>query len=234
MFLRSDLISAIPGVVHGFTTAEAEEFGDLSRGAPERAWRALAAALGAPEAPVARASQVHSAVVLEVRAGGLAGEGDALISDVPGLLLAVRVADCVPVLVAGPGVVAAIHAGWRGLAGGVIPSALAALRVLAPAVAPEALVAAVGPCISAARYEVGAEVIDGIASAGVPREVFVRPGPRRDHADLRAAAAWQLAAGGLSRVDVLPHCTYDDPRLHSHRRDGAASGRLAGVVGLRG
>ena len=175
---------------------------------------------------MAYASQVHGADVIEATAGGLAGEADALVARQRGLLIAVRVADCVPVLVAGPMGVAAIHAGWRGVAAGVVGAGVAALGGSGP------LVAAVGPCISGARYEVGPEVIEGIAAAGVPREVFVRPGPCRDHADLASAVAWQLRAAGVDEVDVLGACTLSDPALHSFRRDGDLSGRIAGVLGM--
>lgn len=223
MLLRSATLAAIPGLVHGFTSAELRGASDLGRGAPAEVWAAAAEAVGAAGLGVAIASQVHGRDVLRVEAPGLAGEADALVSARRGLLLAIRVADCVPILVAGQDGVAAIHAGWRGLALGVIP---AALEALGPARA-----AAVGPCISAAAYEVGEEVIEGILSAGVPGYAFIVPGPRRRHADLRAAAAWQLHAAGVPEVEVLDACTFSDPRLHSHRRSGAQAGRQAGLIG---
>lgn len=224
MLLRSPLLQECSGLVHGFTSARLNGAEDLGRGASVEAWAAAAAAVGAPGAGVALASQVHGRDVLVVREPGLAGEADALVTDRRGLLLAVRVADCVPILVVGEGRIAAVHAGWRGLALGVIPAAVAAMG--------GGLMAAVGPCISAAAYEVGDEVIDGIRSAGVPESAFVVAGPRRHHADLRAAAAWQLRQAGVSQVDVLDACTFTDPRLHSHRRGGAAAGRQAGIIGL--
>lgn len=225
MMLYASLLSGVPGVVHGFTTARTEGAEDLGRGAPEARWRAVASALGLEGAGVALVSQVHGAEVLRVSGPGLAGEADALVSDTPGLLLAVRIADCVPILVVGARGVAAIHAGWRGLAAGVIGAAVDALG--------EARAAAVGPCISAAAYEVGDEVIAGISAAGVPTDVFVVPGPRRNHADLREAARWQLARAGVPLIEVLPDCTFTSPALHSHRRDGAAAGRQAAIIGLR-
>ncbi len=225
MLLFSSLLARFPAVVHGFTTAVTPGAEDLGRGAPERSWERLRGALGVPEAGVALASQVHGRVVLEVDRAGLAGEADALVSATPGLLVAVRIADCVPVLVVGARGVAAIHAGWRGLALNIIGAGVGALG--------EPLAAAVGPCISPEAYEVGEEVIDGLAASGIPREVFVRAGPRRAHVDLRAAAAWQLAQAGVPAVDVINLCTLSNPGLHSHRRDGAQAGRQAGIVGLR-
>lgn len=224
MLLRSPLLEAVPGLAHGFTTARGP---DLARGASPEAWAEVARAVGMPGGGVAYASQVHGDRVLRAARPGLVGECDALVTDRPGLLVAVRVADCVPILVAGTGAVAAIHAGWRGVAAGVVSAAIDALRSLDGG----PLVAVVGPCISAEAYEVGDEVIAGIASAGVPEDVFVRSGSRRPHVDLRAAVAWQLRRGGVDQVEVLPDCTFSDPLLHSHRRDAAGAGRLAAVIG---
>ena len=83
-------------------------------------WNELAAPLGFRGEHVARLHQVHGSDVVEVNAGGDCGEGDALISRVPGVLIAIRTADCVPILVSNGSEVAAIHAGWRGLVAGVI------------------------------------------------------------------------------------------------------------------
>ncbi len=175
--------------------------------------------------PVALMSQVHGCGVLRVATSGMAGEGDALVTDQRGLLLAVRVADCVPILVAGTHAVAAIHAGWRGLAAGVIAATLDALG-------PGTWTAAVGPCICVDCYEVGPEVVRGIANS-VPEAVFVRRdfGPR-PHADLGAAAAHQLQAAGVDTIDILSTCTRCSSAHWSYREQGAAAGRQAGLVGL--
>lgn len=228
MLIQGQLLSRHAEVAHGFTTREGPGGVplDLRLGAPEAAWRPVCAALGLPEAPVARVHQVHGPRVLEATEGGLLGEADALFTRREGLVLAVRVADCVPVLLVGDGAVAAAHAGWRGLAAEVLPATVAAMG--------GARLAVVGPCIGVEDYEVGEEVVEGLAGTGVAPEVFVRRdlGPR-PHVDLRAAARAQLQAAGVEEVEVLPHCTFRDPRLTSHRREGAASLRLAGVVALR-
>ena len=224
--LHAPLLAARSGVVHGFTTAlraDGEPL-DLGRPAVAEDWAEVALALGIPGVPVARMSQVHGAAVIEAKRGEVVGEADAIYTRQPGLLLAVRVADCVPILVVSEDGVAAIHAGWRGIAAGVIGAAVEALGRPRQAV--------IGPCICADCYEVGPEVIDGIA-ASVPRAVFCRDGPRRQHADLRAAAGFQLQAAGVDAVEVLEACTRCRPDLHSYRRDGPASGRIAGLVGLR-
>ena len=224
--LTASALEAVPGLRHGFTRADL----DLGRhGAPADRARLLGA-LGLPAAPdrLAVAAQVHGRAVLRADAPGLIGEGDALITEARGVFLAIRTADCVPVLLLGAAdttEIAAAHAGWRGVAAGVLPATVAAMRA-----APR--LAVIGPCISVQHYEVGEEVVQAIVDAGVPEPAFVRRdlGPR-PHADLRAAAAWQLRAAGVPAVEVMPHCTFADPDLHSHRRDGAASGRLAAVIG---
>lgn len=225
--LQSGLLSTRADVRHGFTTAvdASGQPRSLGVGATAAAWSAALDELGAPDAGLARVSQVHGCAVLEATGPGVVGEADALFTRERGLVLAIRTADCVPVLLVGDGVVAAVHAGWRGVAAGVVPATLAALG------GGGGLVAAVGPAISGAVYEVGPEVVAAFEEAGIPRAVFlVETGGPRPHVDPKAAVAWQLAAGGVDRVEVLPQCTFSDPTLHSHRRDGAASGRLAALV----
>ncbi|MCK6506820.1 polyphenol oxidase family protein [Myxococcota bacterium] len=239
MLRRSALLASVPGLAHGFTTRQGPDALDAGRGldlgpgAPPASWSWVADQAGLPGAGVALLSQVHGDGVVHAGAPGLRGEGDALWTELPDLLLAVRVADCVPALVVDldprgrPARVAAVHAGWRGVAARVVPAALSALG--SPA---GRRLAAVGPCIGVDDYEVGAEVVEGL-SAVVPAEVFLRTGrrPARWQVDLRAAVAWQLHQGGAEQVDVLPDCTFRDPLLHSHRRDAARAGRLAAVIG---
>jgi YfiH family protein len=239
MLRRSALLASVPGLAHGFTTRQGPASLDVGRGldlgsgATPPAWSWVAEQAGLPGSQVALLSQVHGARVLRATAPGLLGEGDATWTDQPGLLLAVRVADCVPVLLVDldadgrPARVAAVHAGWRGVAARVVPATLEALGPW-----PGRRLAAVGPCIGVDAYEVGAEVVEGLGAV-VPREVFQQPGrrPGRWQVDLRRAVAWQLQQGGVHAVEVLPDCTFADPLLHSHRRDAASAGRLAAVIG---
>ena len=129
---------------------------------------------------------------------------------------------------------AVAHAGWRGTAAGVVAATLAALTAASGCAASD-VTAAIGPCISGAAYEVGPEVVAGLRDAGLPDEAFLHtsPGPRA-HVDLGRAVAAQLAALGVAQVDRLARCTLRDDAFHSHRRDGAASGRLAGLIRLSG
>jgi hypothetical protein len=163
---------------------------------------------------------------------------DAIVGREPGRLLSVRTADGLPILIgcARSGLAAAVHAGWRGLVVGTIPAAVEAM--IERGASREALVAAIGPAISVAHYEVGAEVIEALAEAGVAAahqpasEAHAKP-----HLDLAATAASVLAGCGIDgdRVEVLPCCTLAEPdRFFSYRRDGARSGRLAAVIEPRG
>ena len=138
-------------------------------------------------------------------------------------------ADCVPVLLAAHGAVAAVHAGWRGLAGGVIPQALAALRERARG---SALVGVVGPSIGPCCYEVDEPVLGAMrVRFGDALDGALTP-TRAGHArlDLPALARAALVAAGLEpeAVGVVKDaCTRCDAvRFHSYRRDGAAAGRL--------
>jgi purine-nucleoside/S-methyl-5'-thioadenosine phosphorylase / adenosine deaminase len=174
----------------------------------------------APAAPpVAWAKQIHSAVALPARPG-FCGEGDAIFTELPGVTLSVVTADCVPVLLAGSQGLAAIHAGWRGIAGGVIPAILKKMSGR-----PEEWTAWIGPSIGACCYEVGEDVASRVIDASTPD--IAASGPNgRPHLDLPGAARFQLAAAGVRNVIVLPRCTRcDEEKLWSYRREGKAEGR---------
>ncbi len=197
------------------------------RGAADRAL--VVAALGVPLLTV---HQVHGDRVLTVDAAtdpvALAAEqADALVTTVPGVALAVRVADCLPVLFAdaAAGVVGAAHAGRVGLAAGVLPATVARLVDLGAT----RITAWIGPHICGGCYEVPAPLQDefgAVHPAAVARTSWGTPS-----LDLGAAAQAQLGALGCTVVRVDP-CTRTTPTLHSYRRDGDRSGRQAGLVWL--
>ena len=202
--------------------------------------RALAAAsLGVEPERLLVASQVHGVTVLPVddasRATEVAQrEADALLArpGVTPLACGVRVADCVPVLLGDQvsGAVAAVHAGWRGAVGGILTATVARLRELS---GPGArLLAAVGPHMSGAAFEIGDEVAVQLEAAAPGQPVVVRSPGQRAHGDLRRLVSWQLAQAGVAHVDHLAGCTFSEPtRFFSYRRDGARSGRhLAAIV----
>ena len=180
--------------------------------------------------PLAVVRQVHGADVIVVDDDTDLAElatrsADALVTARAGVGLAVRVADCVPVLLADPGagVVAAAHAGRVGLAGGVLQAAVAAMRAAGAAT----VTAWIGPHICGGCYEVP-EVMADAVEAGVPGS---RSTTRWGTAglDLGAGARGVLERLGVTVLDV-GGCTLQAPDLHSHRRDAAASGRQAGII----
>jgi YfiH family protein len=144
---------------------------------------------------------------------------------VPGVAPVVLVADCLPIALAADGAVAMVHAGWRGLAGGVIAEGMRAVRGLG---AEGDVVAAIGPGAGVCCYEVGEEVHAAFAGHGDA----VRDGR---NLDLKAIARRELEAAGVAEVHDVDLCTMcGDPSLFfSHRRDGGVTGRQAGVAWLR-
>jgi len=192
--------------------------------------RRLAAALKLPAAPL-WLRQVHGRRVASAGRDGAGTEADAMVATVPGAVCAVLTADCLPVLFCDQGgtAVAAAHAGWRGLAAGVLEATVAAL--VAAGASADRLMAWIGPAIGAPAYEVGEEVrsaflaTDAGAAAG-----FLANARGRWQLDLAGLARRRLAAAGVGRVYGGQHCTYSDPqRFFSHRRDGRC-GRQAALV----
>ncbi|HWX46294.1 MAG TPA: polyphenol oxidase family protein [Solirubrobacteraceae bacterium] len=169
--------------------------------------------------------QVHGPTVQRVVA--LAGRGgEAVAIDADGHATALRgvgamvlVADCLPVILGSPGAVAALHAGWRGLAGGVLEEGVGALRELGDG---GEIAAVIGPGAGLCCYEVGEEV--HLAFGGAHRH--------GSHIDLPALARDRLYAAGVERVEDVGLCTICDERLFSHRREGPHAGRQAGVAWL--
>ncbi len=158
------------------------------------------------------------------------GRCDGLVTDEAGLGVLVWTADCVPLLIIGGGVVAAVHAGWRGTAAGIVPAAVRRLEV-EYGVEPQQLDAALGPAIGACHYEVGPEVIRALDGCGVAADLWLA-GSR---VDLRNLVAGQLADAGVDpgRINRVGGCTACDPELASYRRDGAAAGRQWSLAVLR-
>lgn len=186
-------------------------------------------------------SQVHGAHVLRLERGAVQErvQADAAITTEPGLACTVMVADCLPVLLAAPGGrgVGAAHAGWRGLAGGVLDAAVVALAE-ATGCKPREIAAWLGPCIGPRAFEVGADVLAAFGAApDAPGARFVhrrRPdGADRWLADLAGLARDRLRALGLLQVSGSGMCTVEDrSRFFSFRRDGV-TGRMAAAVWLR-
>lgn len=174
--------------------------------------------------------QVHSTRVIHLGQWREGIEADAAWTDRAGQVLAIQTADCLPVLLADrhARLVAAAHAGWRGLCEGVLPRLIRALPVAAVD-----LRAWIGPGIDQAAFEVGPEVRAAFLTTAPDLAPYFVPGRAdRWQADLKAIAAAQLAGCGVGAVQDCGLCTYADPeRFFSYRRDRVC-GRMAGLIWL--
>ena len=156
--------------------------------------------------------------------------GDASVTSVPGVVLAILTADCLPVLLSAKdgGEVGGAHAGWRGLAAGVIERTVAAMHT-----APDRLMAWLGPAAGPAQYEIGAEVHDTfVASDPRAAAAFAPTRPGHWRVDLYALARLRLQSAGVAAADIHGGdlCTISDPqRFYSHRRD-QRTGRMASLI----
>jgi YfiH family protein len=187
----------------------------------------LAADLGLPREPE-WLEQSHGSTVVAASGTGNRPQADACWSDCSGRVCAVLTADCLPVLLTSldQPCIAAAHAGWRGLAGGVLETCVSALPV-----APERLIAWLGPAIGPAAFEVGEEVRAAfLAERWARAAAFSSGAPGRWFADLYGLARMQLGALGLGAVYGGDYCTYRDrERFFSYRRE-ATTGRMATVI----
>ena len=279
-WLECAALTEFPGLLHAFSTRLGGISGaqgrDLNLGRTdwdspahiEENCRRFIEALGARDFSLLSLRQVHSSIVVHVtressqdlgyqcpgesRPASLAAkpDGDALLSSTPGLLLAVRVADCLPILLADPRnrAVAAIHAGWRGALQGIVGKA-AGEMARAFGSRPDELMAAVGPSIRACCYEVREDVWEACGAAlpdgqkylsAVPRlSTHSLPGtalPRSFFLDLAAIARDQLLRAGVSdaRIFVADYCTACRTDLFfSYRKEGPKAGRMLAVIGFK-
>jgi YfiH family protein len=195
--------------------------------------RRLREGLRLPSEPV-WLEQVHGTHIFDVDSGAPAAAraarpaADGAVTAAAGVVCAVMTADCLPVLLcdAAGSRVAAAHAGWRGLAAGVLPAAVAAL-----ASRPRDVLAWLGPAIGPNAYEVGPEVRDALLVAAPGADRCLAPNARgRFQADLYGLARASLAAAGVERVYGSGFCTFSEPRrFFSHRRE-APCGRMATLI----
>lgn len=254
------LVCEALAVPHLFTT-RSWAFGSASEAERPAAWETVGRSLGADAGSLCRTQQMHGADVIVRRTGEPPcgnqpiEQADIIISDDPARVLAIQTADCVPLLVADrrTRVVAAAHAGWKGMAAGVPRKTIAALaREFGSR--PEDLIAVAGPSVGACCYEVGADVRDAFRRGGFTEMVIQRwffaapqptasnpsmPGlphaPRKDHwfFDGWAATRHQLEEAGIpaSQIHTAELCTASHPGIWcSYRRDAQAAGRIAGAI----
>jgi YfiH family protein len=203
-FYRPDTFSRIPWLFAGFGTRMAT----------------------APAAGLATVHQVHSADAIHVERPGPAGTGDALITNTPGVLLAVKTADCIPLLMVdfSRRAIAAVHAGWRGTAQRIGPMAIDAMKN-AFGTRPEDLYVAIGPGIGPCCYEVGPEVA----------RAFPGHGGKRTHLNLPAINRQQLEQSGVpaNRIEEAGLCTFCHAgEFFSFRREREQAGRMLSIIGV--
>ncbi len=224
---RAMLLGALPGITHGFFGREGGIstglYASLNCGPGSRDNRAAVAENRARAAAalaekskrgvqLVSLSQIHSPFVHLVGPDWDATrhpEGDGMVTATPGLALGVLTADCAPVLFADPlaKVIGAAHAGWKGAFGGVLEATVAAMESLGAR--RENIHAAIGPCISAANYEVGAEFRSRFLEADEANARFFKQGrPDHCHFDLAGYAAARLEAMGIASIEALGLCTY--------------------------
>jgi YfiH family protein len=203
---RSSDLDALPWLIHGFGTRHS----DFPAGFDN----------------LATVKQIHSAICVPAGGrSGILGQGDALLEDRPGAVIAIKTADCMPILLVDDRhrAVAAVHAGWRGTAAHIVAAAVEAMRRQFDS-EPRDLHAAIGPGIGKCCYEVGPEVAAQFGEQG------------RAHISLADANRTQLRNAGVTpeRIYASNLCTLClSEEFHSFRRDGERAGRLYSFAGLR-
>ena len=241
-FIQSEALERVPGIVHGFSTRRGVR-NDFSLG-PANSPNPMVqmnraqflAALGAPGWPIIKLQQVHSGTVLDIDDTSAASEpveGDAVITSIPGIMLGILTADCVPILIADADgrAVGAAHAGWRGTAARIAETAV--LRLIEKfQIEPQKLTAAIGPHIGPCCYEIGEEVASEISDDSA---ILRRPEWSKPHLDLAGANRRQLLRAGIpeAQIEVSSLCTKcREDLFHSYRRDGKRMGHMLSVIGI--
>ena len=252
--LRSELLAPLP---HGFSTRpggvspapwDSLNLGPSRGDDPENVrenYRRFCAVLGTAPEQAVLSQQTHTTNLRRVTAED-AGKGlirprdyrdvDALMTDVPGLALTVFSADCGVILLHDPvhAAIAAVHAGWRGCAGGILAKTVRAMTESC-GTDPADLLAAIGPCIGPCCFETDADVPDAMRAAlGSEAGQAIRPAGAKFYVDLKRLNAIWLRRAGVTCIDISADCTACQPqRFWSHRRVGNARGSLAAIIRLR-
>ncbi len=251
-FLKSSLLDSLDFVGHAFSTRRGGvsegRFGSLNLGDakgedPERVKENRKRFFGAADIEgfrIAEARQVHGAEIVEVNAchNGTKPRADALMTNVPGILVEVQTADCIPVLIADrkQHAVAVVHAGRRGTAAGILIEVVRKLKERYGSEPPD-LLAALGPGISGSCYEVGEECLPPFQERFADWRMFCAPHKGGKWLlDLPGAIRRQIIAAGVPAKQVgLPGpCTFtENSRFYSYRRDGPPTGRLMAAIAIR-
>ena len=230
-FIQSSLLRSVAGVYHAFTGVDPVD----GRGMKER----LAEVFAISPETVGTLKQIHSGIARSLEPVDMGApdtgirEGDALWTETPGTGVGVRTADCVPILIAHRRIplVAAVHAGWRGLASGIVRETIRSLEDRIGKEAISGLVAAAGPCARACCYEVGEETADSLA---VISAAALRKGakPGKWFADLHTVALSALVDAGIPSacLEGIGPCTICSPFFHSFRREKSKTARQLSFI----
>ena len=196
-------------------------------------------AVSAADRQIIQVHQVHGNLVHIVKVGDIVNaespdmKADAIVTNDPRLVVAVRIADCAPILLESSDgtIVAAVHAGWRGAVSGVLSSAIQAMRDLGAT----EIHAAIGPCIGVAAFEVGPEVLVAFDMRfGADRGITTAHASGKGNINLKRALEIELVNAGVKHVETFANCTVNEPELFfSHRRDRGLTGRMIGFIGPR-
>lgn len=234
MHVRHGFFGRRGGVSHGVYNSL--NCGPGSGDEPEKVFenrRRVCAALGATPDQLAAPRQIHSAKAVATDRAFEPNERpecDALVTKRPGLLLGVLAADCAPIVLCDPhnGVVAAVHAGWRGAVGGVIESTIEVMAQLGAD--PGKTAAGIGPCLSQSSFEVGPDLAEAVLNATPWAEPLFEPGEGdRQFFDLKRYCLGRLARLGVSHMEALTDDTLTQPEHYfSHRASVKAGDRDCG------
>ncbi len=215
--------SDVPGLNLGFNTnASAEEV------SKNRAL--LAKEIDTPLNDIAYSKQIHGTEIKEVSEGGFAGDCDGLVTVKEGIALAIQVADCAAVLFYDKEhrIISAVHAGWRGAVGGIVPRTVEIM--FNKGANPESIQAFISPCISLNKFEVGDEVAQQFPDTFIDSTSFSKP-----HIDLDSFIRWQLVEKGVleKNIEASEACTFNiENEFYSYRREGEKSGRMMAIIKL--
>jgi YfiH family protein len=210
---RANVLEELAWLEHGFGTRLSSHWPDTAN--------------------LATVQQIHSDKVLQADRAGPMGEGDALISNQPGITLSVRTADCLPILMADTRnrAIAAVHAGWRGTIQEIVPKTIQAMADRF-GTHPDDLVIGVGPGIGACCFEVGPEVAIQFAKV-FPERTDLNQKTKVDLVETNLRLL-RRNGGSVRQIATSGLCTYCRPDLfHSYRRDGEAAGRMVSAIRIR-
>lgn len=228
MLIKNIYIESFDRILHaGFTYKLPEEI-NVQRFHPETHRGLLSLHLGIPQKKIVYLNQIHSNRIVEVSEGGFAGEGDALITSHPGLVLTVKVADCIPMLVWDSSLqtIAAIHAGWRGLKSKVIQNVFDFFKK--KKISPESLYILIGPYLKKCHFEVTQEFIEYFS----PKFFYHKD--NSIYFDPESYINEIIYSYQIPQSNIFDYssCTYCDPHCFSYRRDNHTKARHLGYIYL--